>query len=145
MNSGEVANWSPKADCIAARANSQIGTAFKLHGRTAGEALDCVGLVGFAIAPFCAGAKLPAHYQMRGEFTDKVTNFLGDAPFAHLPGHASWQSGDIILAQAGPRQQHLLIGKDCGFIHAHAGLRRVVWTPAPLPWPHLLRWRIKEF
>ena len=60
----------------------------------------------------------------------------------------AWQAlgiavpGDLILARPGPAQHHLLVasGPD-RFIHAHAGLRRVVAMPGPLPWPVLHRWR----
>jgi hypothetical protein len=38
----------------------------------------------------------------------------------------------------------LLTAPPHGFVHAHAGLRRVVTTPAPLPWPIECHWRLAD-
>jgi hypothetical protein len=49
--------------------------------------------------------------------------------------------GDILLADSGPLQVHLMIRARCGLVHAHAGLGRVVLMPCPSPWPVRGIWR----
>jgi cell wall-associated NlpC family hydrolase len=51
--------------------------------------------------------------------------------------------GDVLLVRPGPAQHHLVIAAAAGgFVHAHAGLGRVVLTPAPLDWPIDRHWRL---
>ncbi|MFM6828852.1 MAG: hypothetical protein ACKOVA_00735 [Novosphingobium sp.] len=45
---------------------------------------------------------------------------------------------------ANPVQPHLVIAVQGGFVHAHAGLGRVTFLPAPLPWPIARQWRLAE-
>ena len=47
----------------------------------------------------------------------------------------------LALVRPGPLQLHLMIGTGAGFVHAHAGLGRVVETPGLSPWPVLGWWR----
>lgn len=50
--------------------------------------------------------------------------------------------GDVLLVRPGPAQVHLLVcARDGRFVHAHAGLRRVVAMPGPHGWPVLRHWR----
>ena len=44
--------------------------------------------------------------------------------------------GDLMMVRPGPGQHHLIIsgGRD-GFVHAHAGLCKIIHSPGPLPWP----------
>src|SRR3546814_1960611 len=49
------------------------------------------------------------------------------------------RTGDVMLFRSGRLQQHLGICTGRGFVHAHLGLRRVVETPFPAPWPVLGR------
>ena len=54
-------------------------------------------------------------------------------------------AGDVLLLDVGPSQLHLaIVGVDGGIVHAHAGLRRVVLTPYPLPWPIVRHWRLAQ-
>jgi hypothetical protein len=53
-------------------------------------------------------------------------------------------SGDILLVQAGPGQHHLVVLVENGFVHADAGLGRVVERPGAVIWPVLAAWRIRE-
>jgi hypothetical protein len=48
---------------------------------------------------------------------------------------------DMMLVRPGALHRHLLILVPGGFVHAHAGLRRVVETPGAPPWPVLRIWR----
>jgi hypothetical protein len=53
--------------------------------------------------------------------------------------------GDVLLVRIGPCQFHLLIAASSGrFIHAHAGLRRVVCCDGPIEWPVVHHWRLAE-
>jgi hypothetical protein len=51
--------------------------------------------------------------------------------------------GDVVMFQVGPNQFHLAIAARCGgFVHAHAGLRRVVLTSPPAEWRVAGHWRL---
>ncbi len=126
---------------IASRAAGQIGVPFRLHAKLPGTALDCVGLVAHA-----AQLSGKFEYQLRGDFTAKISEHLQGLGFALLNGDApilpgDFLPGDIVMAQTATRQQHLMIYALGGFIHAHAGLGQVVLMPAPSPWPILCGWR----
>jgi hypothetical protein len=130
------------AQIISSRALSQVGVAFKLHGRRPGVALDCVGLVGHAIEPFDPQGSVPKDYRMSGDFLTCIETYLENTELSNIPKSTLLSDGDILLTQPGKRQQHLMIRSGQGFVHAHAGLRCVVFTPDPSPWPILKIWRI---
>ncbi|ANY18809.1 NlpC/P60 family protein [Tsuneonella dongtanensis] len=128
------------ADVAAAAARLE-GAPFRLHGRDPATGLDCVGVV---VAAFAAcGVRLagPVGY---GLHNSGITRWLGlaeEAGFVEASGDP--RPGDIILVRPGPGQHHLLITLPAGrFLHAHAGLRRVVVQPGPLGWPVVKRWRL---
>ena len=50
------------------------------------------------------------------------------------------QAGDLVLLKSGPAQCHLVIMTEAGFVHADAGVGRVVETPGPLPSPVIAIW-----
>jgi len=50
--------------------------------------------------------------------------------------------GDVLLMAAGPGQVHVGIRTATGFVHADAGLRRVVERPGMPPWPVIGVWRM---
>jgi murein DD-endopeptidase / murein LD-carboxypeptidase len=120
---------------IAARAIHCLRTPFRLYGRTPGIALDCVGLAGFAARL----DDLPSEYTLRGKFIGKISAYMEQ--YAHCLCHGSLSSGDIVLVGCGPRQQHLMVKVSNGWVHAHAGLGRVVHMAGPSPWPVLAGWR----
>lgn len=122
---------------IARRAHDLIGAPFRLHGREGRHGVDCVGLVAHAAGLMA----VPRDYMMRGDYAARVTVVLQSARF-RAPSDHSLVDGDILSLRCGPRQMHLAVVVGQGVVHAHAGLRRVVWTPAPLPWPLLNHWRI---
>jgi murein DD-endopeptidase / murein LD-carboxypeptidase len=124
-------------DDIAARAMNEVGTKFHIHGRTSGVALDCAGLVAVAI-----GAKsVRTGYSLKGNFYNEMNAFFLAAGFAaSIVGPP--ENGDIALAACASNQQHLMIRAQDGWVHAHAGLGRVVHTPDPSPWPIIATWRI---
>jgi hypothetical protein len=61
------------------------------------------------------------------------------------PAEGEIEAGDILLVRPGAGQHHLLIAIEGErFVHAHAGLRRVVAQPGPLPWATEGRWRLQN-
>jgi hypothetical protein len=123
---------------VALAAQALVGARFRLHGRDPATGLDCVGLVAAVL-----GAKAPAGYGFRNRDISAAHTFAPAAGLAEVSG--AIEPGDVLLVRSGPAQHHLLVAGPRGdFIHAHAGLRRVVATPAPLPWPVERHWRLKD-
>jgi murein DD-endopeptidase / murein LD-carboxypeptidase len=118
------------------RAISQLGVAFRLHGRLPDIALDCIGLAAHA-----AEFSVPSDYCLRGDFQTRISAFLHRSGFTVCAPNTPAEAGDVVLAQTAPHQMHIMIAVQGGFVHAHAGLRRVVMMPAPSPWPILGRWQ----
>lgn len=125
---------------FAARAESLVGTPFRLGGRDPATGLDCVGLVAWALGP---QTPAPRGYRLRNSGIAHHLAFVQAAGFA--PANAPARRGDMILAVPGPAQHHLLVvlGPD-RFIHAHAGLRRAVVHRGPLPWDEIALWRLQS-
>ncbi|MGC1469471.1 MAG: peptidoglycan endopeptidase [Sphingorhabdus sp.] len=129
------------ANSIAARAMTQLGTPFRMRGRTPGIALDCIGLALAALGPL-AKTNLPCpNYAMRGDYRSIVCSYFAELPFRALAEGEAACDGDILLASPAPSQLHLLVTANGGWVHAHAGLGRVVFTPEWPNWPILNRWR----
>ena len=103
------------------RARALVGTPFRPQGR--GElGLDCVGV---AIATF--GLRdVRANYRLRGDHAGEVREYLR-AVFRRVPT-AQVRPGDLKLMQVADDQIHLGVRTRAGFVHAHAGVRRVVET-----------------
>jgi cell wall-associated NlpC family hydrolase len=125
---------------IAGRALEIVGAPFKLGGRCPRAGLDCVGVVGFVLADNIVSHPIPNDYALRGEYLDRISAFFNRPAFQRLE-NASLRSGDILLYQPSVRQLHLAVVTVHGAVHAHAGLRRVVLTPLPLPWALIGHWR----
>jgi hypothetical protein len=116
----------------AARARAFVGTRFRPQGRT-GDGLDCVGLV-------LATYEIPAEgvrrdYALRGDHRLEAERTLG-AYFRRVPKKDA-RPGDFMLMAVTDDQLHLAVRTEAGFVHAHAGLRRVVETPGEPDWPVL--------
>ncbi len=128
------------ASLIASFAKSQIGVPFRLHGRSADVMLDCVGLVEVALKTAGYVVCIPAAYSLRGDFAVLASECLADSGLKRQISNEIL-NGDIVLVQCGPAQNHLMIAVDGGFVHAHAGLRKIVFTPGESIWPILQIWR----
>lgn len=112
-----------KTDYVA-RAKALVGTRFRPQGRGP-EGLDCVGLV---LAAFAIPADaVRSNYALRGDHLDEVRGQLRRY-FRKVP-KSELRPGDVLLLNAGKRQPHLGVRTQQGFVHAHAGIRRVVETP----------------
>ncbi len=104
-----------------------VGTPFRFHGHDPSTGLDCVGLV--VAAHRAAGVvpvAVPSDYRVRDMDGGAVGTMLAAAGLVRVDDAAV---GDVVLCAVGHRQVHLVIAGDGAFVHAHAGLRRVVLMP----------------
>lgn len=132
---------SKGAERFAKAAEALAGTPFRLHGRDPATGLDCVGLVGAALGACGGQARYPQGYRLRNADIARWLRF-GEINGLHPCTHAVLR-GDILLTQPGPAQHHLLVALGGNrFVHAHAGLRRVVCQRLTLAQP-LMQWRLE--
>lgn len=117
-----------------------VGVAFRLQGSDPATGLDCVGLVAAAYAATGRCLIRPVGYPLRGWSRVQVETALTVAGF--VPVIDEIVAGDIALFVQPARQFHLgLLGR-ATFVHAHAGLRRVVETPLDATTRSAPRWRL---
>ncbi len=132
---------APVAEAFARAAEALVGTRFRLHGRDPATGLDCVGLVGVALAACGRRVRYPQGYRLRNDCIENWLEFAGRNGLYRSTGPV-WR-GDVILTRPGPAQHHLLVALGAGrFVHAHAGLRRVVSQALILPQPPPAHWRL---
>lgn len=131
----------PVAEAFARTAEALVGTRFRLHGRDPATGLDCVGLVGVALAACGRLVCYPQGYRLRNLCIENWLEFAERNGLCRCTGPA--RHGDVILTRPGPAQHHLLIALGAGrFVHAHAGLRRVASQALILPQPPPAHWRL---
>ena len=120
----------------AERARALVGTRFRAQGRGP-DGLDCVGVIleSFGIP----ASAVPSDYATRGDRLAEIRSTL-DTFFRRVPAK-QLRAGDAIHLLASSDQHHLAVRTDLGFVHAHAGLRRVVETPGLPDWPLLGAYR----
>jgi cell wall-associated NlpC family hydrolase len=132
---------STSGEALAAAAESLVGAPFRLHGRDPDFGLDCVGLVAAALERAGRPAMPPCGYRLRQRAAGPLLRAAANSGL--VPATGPIAPGDVCLVTPGPAQHHLLVASNCGgFVHAHAGLRRVVLSPAPHAWPFVRRWRL---
>ena len=126
---------------LAQAAEDLIGTPFRLHGRDRATGVDCVGLVACALMAIGRRPVVPRGYALRHCAIDDHLPLALRSGFVTATGPE--QPGDLLLVRPGPAQHHLLIAVGGRrFVHAHAGLGRVVAMPGPPEWPYLAHWRL---
>lgn len=110
---------------LAAAAAALVGSRWRLHGRDPTSGLDCIGLLAAALAMTGRSAQLPTGYPLR---IAGLAGWLPDpAGLGFEPVCKPFEPGDVVLLRPGPAQVHLAIaGPGGGWVHAHAGLRKVV-------------------
>ena len=120
----------------AERARALVGTRFRPQGRS-GLGLDCVGLIleTFAIPV----TEVRRNYGLRGDQRIEIQQEL--RRYFTLLRNKDARAGDVMLLQAGVEQFHLAVRTMAGFVHAHAGIGRVVETPGEPQWPLLAAYR----
>jgi lipoprotein Spr len=114
----------------AGRARAFVGTRFRPQGRGEGG-LDCVGLVlsTFEISP----SLVRRDYRMRGNHRREIENGMS-GEFRPVAFDQA-KPGDVMLMLVASDQLHLGIRTPVGFVHAHAGIGRIVETPGLPEWP----------
>lgn len=128
-------------EALAAAAEALVGVRFRLHGRDPATGLDCVGVVAAASGAIGRPVSLPTGYGLRAHRLPPLEHVAASCGFA--VSAAPVGPGDVLLLRIGPCQYHLAIAARAGgFVHAHAGLKRVVAMPGPLPWPIVHCWRL---
>ena len=126
---------------LAEAAERLVGTPFRRHGRDPAHGLDCVGLVAAALTAIGRPATPPAGYRLRQLELDRQLASAARSGLTEAYGRIA--AGDVLLVRPGPAQHHLVIAATAGgFVHAHAGLGRVVLTPGPSGWPVVRRWQL---
>lgn len=114
----------------AERARALVGARFRPQGRGE-DGLDCVGV---AMAAFgLRFGSVRRDYPIRGDHWNEVRQRLG-TDFRRVP-LTQLRPGDLMMMKVAGDQLHLGVRTAAGFVHAHAGLRRVVETPGVPEWP----------
>lgn len=120
-----------------------VGAKFRLHGRDPKTGLDCVGVVLCSLKGAGLAPSAPVNYGLRNRSGKQFLRHFYASGLAPVSGRLA--AGDVVFAKAGPAQFHLLIATGpAAFVHAHAGLRRVVKMRGPLAWPAQQIWRCEE-
>ena len=128
---------------FAASAEALSGTPFRLHGRDPATGLDCVGLVVAALERCGRQAIAPEGYALRALSVAPLLGFAERNGFCPHDPRTPTQAGDLVLLRLSAIQAHLAIILDTGrFVHAHAGLGKVVIETGLLPGETIARWRL---
>ena len=128
---------------FAAAAATLCGVPFRLHGRDPATGLDCVGLVAVALDRCGRKAVTPEGYALRALSIAPLLRFAARNGFAVLDPHAPGEAGDLHLLRLSAIQAHLAIVLDHDrFVHAHAGLGKIVIEHRSLPGKAIARWRL---
>jgi hypothetical protein len=131
------AKLSRRRRAALAAARAGLGTRFRPQGRAPGLGLDCIGVALMAAAG--AGVMLPAMpaYALGG---DHGALLAATCRALGLRRVRRAKPGDLIEYRLAAGHRHLAVLSDCGIIHAHAGLGRVVEGPAPDDWAVVAAW-----
>lgn len=126
---------------LASAVETLVGTPFRLHGRNPATGLDCIGVLAAALAACGRPAELPNFYTLRMRALPELGEAASAAGLALCTGRAL--PGDVVLIRIGPCQFHLAVAVGGGeFVHAHAGLKRVVRSCLPIAWHVIQHWRL---
>ncbi|WP_417621162.1 peptidoglycan endopeptidase [Parasphingorhabdus sp.] len=129
---------------MAEKAVSLCGARFCLHGRDETTGLDCIGLAAQCLIAARFQCDIPNGYSIRGGSEQAIGAFMAETGFERFPPTAELCEGDIVLVRPSPVQWHFLIRAQNGFVHAHAGLGKVVFCPGEAPWPIVSIFRLAE-
>ena len=120
-----------------------IGVRFRLHGRHPEAGLDCLGVVGWAIAQVTGAVCLPVNYGLRQQDRMQFLPLAANLGLIEQEANLVPPAGDVVLFDVGPWQSHLGISDgDGAIIHAHAGLSREVHGLPDPEWTVLRQWRL---
>lgn len=122
---------------IVHRARALVGVRFRPQGRDPRVGVDCVGLVMLVYA--VGEVAVRRDYRLRGRHLEELKTELSGR-FRRL-SPARRRAGDLLLCRVSAEQAHLAISCGDSFVHAHAGLGKVVETPGDPPWQILAAFR----
>lgn len=123
---------------LARAARALVGVPFRPGGRDPATGLDCLGVLTAACG---IGKALPGPRTPRSRRPPPTYGIA--ARLGLEPAEGTIRAGDVVLTRPGPCQHHVAIATASGrFVHAHAGLRRVVEGPLPDAWPLAGHWRL---
>ncbi|MCB2078971.1 MAG: C40 family peptidase [Novosphingobium sp.] len=129
-----------------ALANAALGFAgcrFRLHGRDPQTGLDCIGLLSATLLSVGRQCALPNGYVLRNRSLPNLAGIAAANGFDEAAGIP--RAGDILLVRVAACQHHLMIALGNGrFIHAHAGLKRVLIHEGCLEWQVIGHWRLTD-
>lgn len=126
---------------LAAAAASLEGVPFRLNGRDRHYGTDCIGLLELALKACGQDVTLPSGYSLRQ--TDPLAWLPDPQSCGFAPARLPALPGDVVLIRLGHSHTHLAIaGIGASWIHAHAGLRRVVVSPDLPDGTIIGHWRI---
>ncbi|WP_144095820.1 NlpC/P60 family protein [Croceicoccus sediminis] len=117
-----------------------VGAPFRLRGRDPATGLDCLGVVVHVLGRIGGNACIAKAYGLRNS---DIKGLLEDAEASGLvPTRGRAAPGTVVLFDLGAGQHHLAIaaGNEC-FVHAHAGLRKVVYGKIDPSWKTVATWR----
>lgn len=118
------------AEDYAGRARALVGTRFRPQGRDRAVGLDCIGLVAEACGVDLHEVR--RNYRLRGDHRVEIER--GMEPHFRKVSPSRQRPGDVLLLSVAREQLHLSIVTENGFVHAHAGIGRVVETPGQPEW-----------
>ena len=125
---------------LARAARTLVGVPFRLHGRDPATGLDCIGVLEAALRACGVPVRLPCDYTLRARRLPPLGGWAGRLGFARAAEPV--RPGDVIMLRPAGYQHHLAIAATPHrFVHAHAGLRRVVEGPLPRDWVQMGHWR----
>ena len=127
---------------LAHAARRLIGAPFRLHGRDPETGLDCIGVLQATLAACGLPADLPNGYALRSRGIPDMAGIT--ARLGLMETEAPIRAGDVVMLRPGLLQHHLVIATaPSRFVHAHAGLRRVVEGPIDPGWAVVRRWHLR--
>lgn len=132
------------AAAFARASESLVGTRFRLNGRDPATGIDCVGLIGCALARIGRFAALPQGYRLRARGWPDLDGEAERIGFVRCRDRP--EAGDVCLIRPSPVQLHFAIVAASGheLIEAHAGLGRVVVSPLHASTKVIRRWRLAD-
>lgn len=125
-------------DQAVARARALVGCRFRPQGRVAKLGLDCIGLACAAYG--IPAERVPRDYRLRGNSRDRIEREISGL-FKSVPAP---RPGDLLLLSVSSDQLHLAVKTEIGFVHADAGLGKVMEVPGSPPWPLLSAYRLRQ-
>lgn len=120
---------------VVARGRALIGVRFRPQGRS-DAGVDCIGVVAMAFGL----TAVRGDYGLRSSDVGEVEREFAGSGFVRIAATEAG-AGDVLLVRAGYRQLHVVILTGEGYLHADAGLRRVVEVPGAVGWPVVSAWR----